>query len=78
MTERENRDLEQQGTENRMQGKGEELKGRVKDAAGGLTNDSDLQSEGKWDKLKGRAKDKLGEVQESLGREEKRSDRTEI
>jgi uncharacterized protein YjbJ (UPF0337 family) len=78
MTDRDNRDLERQGTENRVDGKTDEFKGRLKDAAGGLTNDNQMQAEGKWDKVKGKAKDAVGRAQESLGREEKRSDREEI
>jgi uncharacterized protein YjbJ (UPF0337 family) len=75
---RDDRDLEQRGTENRLKGKGEEMKGRLKDAAGGLTGDSGMQSEGKWDQLKGKVRDKVGDAQQSLGREEKRNDREEI
>ena len=45
------------------------MKGRVKDAAGGLTNDSKLQAEGKLDKVKGKVQDKVGDVQRKVGRE---------
>ena len=40
-----------------------DIKGKVKDAAGGLTGDTSLQAEGKWDQLKGKAQKKIGEVQ---------------
>jgi uncharacterized protein YjbJ (UPF0337 family) len=53
----------EKGDENKLRGKGNELKGRVKDAAGGLTNDSKLQAEGKWDKAKGKIQDKVGDFQ---------------
>ncbi len=59
-----------QGTEDSLEGKGDKLKGRVKDAVGGLTGDTSKQAEGKWDKLKGSAKDKLGKVERDLGRDD--------
>ena len=62
-------DLTRKGTENSLEGKGDNLKGRVKDAAGGLTGDSSLQAEGKWDQAKGKVKDKLGETQRDLDRD---------
>lgn len=50
----------------------DEAKGRVKEAAGDLTDDSDLKQEGKVDKATGKAKEeieKLSEkVKERLGR----------
>ncbi len=64
------RDLVDQGTEHSLEGKGDQLKGRVKDAFGGLTGDTSTQAEGKWDKLKGKAKDKLGQVERDLGRKD--------
>jgi uncharacterized protein YjbJ (UPF0337 family) len=60
----------EKGEDNKLRGKGNELKGRVKDAAGGLTNDPGLQAEGKLDKVKGRIQDKVGDVQ-------RRSDRSD-
>ncbi len=63
-------DLVDQGTEDSLKGKGDKLKGRVKDAFGGLTNDPGKQAEGKWDKLKGSAKDALGKVERDLGKDE--------
>jgi uncharacterized protein YjbJ (UPF0337 family) len=59
----------EKGTDRSVRGKGNQLKGRVKDAVGGLTNDSGLQAEGKMDKLKGKIQDKAGEVQRRVGRE---------
>ncbi len=68
------RDLVDQGTEDSLEGKTDKLKGRVKDAFGGLTNDPGKQAEGKWDKLKGKAKDKLGEVERDLGSKDQPED----
>ncbi|HSJ23927.1 MAG TPA: CsbD family protein [Longimicrobiales bacterium] len=63
------RTISEKGAENNLRGKGNELKGRVKDAVGGLTNDSSLQAEGKFDKVKGKVQDKVGDVQRRIGRE---------
>jgi len=40
----------------------DEAKGRVKEAAGDLTGDKDLQREGKVDKASGTVKDKVDDV----------------
>jgi uncharacterized protein YjbJ (UPF0337 family) len=37
-------------------------KGRVKEAAGDLTDDQDLKNEGKVDKATGKVKDAIGDV----------------
>jgi len=60
------RDLRQKGDENRVEGAIDDVKGRVKDAAGGLTGDSSLQAEGKIDKVKGKVKDKVGKIQQDV------------
>ena len=70
----EDRDLFEEGVENSMRGKGKDLKGRLKDAAGGLTGDSEMQAEGKWDRLKGKVQDKVGEFQRDLGEESRERD----
>jgi uncharacterized protein YjbJ (UPF0337 family) len=49
--------------ENTLKGMGNDLKGKLKDAAGGLTGDTSLQAEGKWDQLKGKMQKTLGDVQ---------------
>jgi uncharacterized protein YjbJ (UPF0337 family) len=66
MTDRDDRNLTERGIENSAEGKADNLKGRVKDAAGGLTGDSSLQAEGKWDQAKGKVKDKVGKAQRKL------------
>ena len=62
------KDLTSRGIENSIEGKGDKLKGKVKDAAGALTGDSKLQAEGKMDKAKGNAKDALGKAERKLDR----------
>lgn len=63
------RELHQEGADNSLEGKGRDLKGRVKDAAGGLTGDSDLQAEGKWDRVKGKVQEKIGDAQRKIARD---------
>jgi uncharacterized protein YjbJ (UPF0337 family) len=46
--------------EDRLEGAGDKVKGRLKDAGGALTGDRSLQAEGRGDELKGKAKDKKG------------------
>jgi len=43
-------------------GKTDEAKGRIKEAAGDLTDDRDLKREGKVDKAKGSLKDKVDDA----------------
>lgn len=61
-------DMMNDGLENQVEGTGKDLKGRVKDAVGGLIGDESLQAEGKLDRLKGKVQDTFGEGQENLGR----------
>lgn len=61
-------DMINDGLEHQVDGKGEDLKGRVKDAAGGLLGDQSLQNEGKMDRLKGKIEETFGKAQEGLGR----------
>ena len=42
-----------------MSGTSDQAKGRIKEAAGSLTGDKDLQSEGKADRLAGEVKEKV-------------------
>jgi uncharacterized protein YjbJ (UPF0337 family) len=47
-----------------MEGKKDDLKGRVKEAAGDLTDDEELQREGKTDRAAGSVKEKLEQAKE--------------
>lgn len=62
------KDLTQRGAENSAEGTVDNLKGKLKDAAGGLTGDTSFQAEGKWDQAKGKVKDTLGDAQRELDR----------
>jgi uncharacterized protein YjbJ (UPF0337 family) len=44
--------------------KGDEVKGRVKEAAGDLTNDKDLKNEGKMDRATSDVKEKLDDAKD--------------
>ena len=66
---RDERDLGTRGVENSAEGKAKDMKGRIKDAVGGLTGDESLQAEGKWDRVKGKVQDKVGEIQRDVDRE---------
>jgi uncharacterized protein YjbJ (UPF0337 family) len=52
----------------------DEAKGRVKEAAGDLTDDKDLKREGKVDRASGTVKDKVGDaadkVKETVNRDD--------
>jgi len=54
--------------ENKQQVEGEidKAKGRVKQAAGDLTDDPELKAEGTMDKMKGAVKKGVGDVKESI------------
>jgi len=49
------------------EGKVDEGKGRVKEAAGSLTGDSGLRNEGKVDKAAGKTKQTLGDAADGVG-----------
>ena len=59
-------DLTQDGFENSAEGKTSDLKGKVKDAVGGLTGDTSLQSEGKMDQAKGKIQDAFGKAERAV------------
>ncbi len=50
-----------------LKGKGENLKGRVKQAAGSVSGDKKLEAEGLVDRAKGAVKEKIGEVKRHTG-----------
>ncbi len=60
------RDLESRGVENQLEGKGKDVKGKVKDAWGGLTGDTSTQAEGKLDQAKGKVQDKFGKAERKI------------
>ena len=53
-------------TQNKAQGKFHEIKGKVKEKAGQLTNNPNLQAEGTIEKAAGKVQKKIGQVEEAL------------
>jgi len=49
-----------------MSGKSDQVKGQVKEAAGALTGDKDLESEGKADRRAGEAKEKADHAKDKI------------
>ena len=59
-------DLDREGAENQIKGLGNELKGKARNAVGGLTSDTSEQIKGKAEELKGKAQRKIGEAESDL------------
>ena len=59
-------DLNRDGVENQGKGLGNELKGKVRNAVGGLTGDTSEQLKGKGEELKGKTQRKIGEAETDL------------
>ena len=49
-----------------LSSKGDDLKGRAKEAVGDLTNNSDLKREGKSDRAAGKVKEVISDAKEKL------------
>ena len=49
-----------------VKGVADKAKGAVKDTAGKVTGDKELQNEGKMDKAKGEAREALGDVKDAV------------
>lgn len=54
------------GTDDKIQGKGEELLGKVKQGVGGATDNASLEAEGKADEAKGEGRGILGGVKNAV------------
>ena len=50
-----------------LEGKGEQLKGKVKQGVGNLTNDPDLHDEGVADEAAGKLQDSFGQARRDVG-----------
>jgi uncharacterized protein YjbJ (UPF0337 family) len=61
--------------DDRVKGSAQNMKGKVKEAAGEVTGDSKLQSEGKADQAAGKVRNAVGGVKDAL-REGDRKSRT--
>jgi uncharacterized protein YjbJ (UPF0337 family) len=56
-----------------IKGKIENIKGRVKEAAGSLTGDKEKQAEGTVERIKGAVREKVGQAKEEVSRKVNRS-----
>ena len=54
------------GLQDHLEGTGDQIEGRAKQAAGGLTGDRTQQGEGLLDEVKGKVKDTLGDLKDRL------------
>jgi uncharacterized protein YjbJ (UPF0337 family) len=53
-------------TENEIAGRVHEVKGTIKEKAGELTNDPDLEGEGIGEKIAGKIQKKIGQVEKAI------------
>jgi uncharacterized protein YjbJ (UPF0337 family) len=56
-----------QSTQDKAEGKFHEIKGKVKEEAGKVVNDPDLEAEGQGEQLGGKIQQKIGQVKKVLG-----------
>jgi uncharacterized protein YjbJ (UPF0337 family) len=53
-------------TRDNAEGKMHQIKGKLKEAAGIITGNRDLETEGKGEKLEGQVQEKLGEIKKVI------------
>lgn len=56
------------GNRDKGEGKAQELKGKVKEGAGKLTKDEELEAEGKAEQVVGHGKEAKGELKKAVGK----------
>ena len=61
-------DLGTDGLENQAKGAAKEVRGKVRNAVGGLTGDTSEQLKGKAREMEGKAQRKIGEAEENVDR----------
>ncbi len=54
-------------TKDELEGNLHDLKGKVKEEAGQVVNDPDLEAEGQAEKIAGKVQKKIGQVEKVLG-----------
>ena len=68
MADRTNRDLHNKGTENRVEGTVDELKGKVRGDVGDATDNHSEHLKGRAEEFKGKVQRKVGEAQQDAAR----------
>jgi uncharacterized protein YjbJ (UPF0337 family) len=58
-----------------IKGAADKAKGAIKDAAGKITGDKEMQAEGKFDKAKGAARQAVGDVKDAARRADRQTDK---
>jgi uncharacterized protein YjbJ (UPF0337 family) len=58
-----------------VKGAADKAKGAVKEAAGKITGDKEIQAEGKFDKVKGAAHKAAGDIKDAARQAERHSDK---
>ena len=66
------KDLRSRGLEDKLEGAGKELEGKVRNTAGDITDDHSEQLKGKAKELEGKAQRKLGDMETDIDRERRR------
>jgi uncharacterized protein YjbJ (UPF0337 family) len=64
MRDRDRKDLANEGAEDRLEGTGDVVEGRIRNVVGGATGDSSEQLKGKAKELGGKAKQKIGKMKQ--------------
>ena len=62
--------------EDRIKGAAQNMKGKVKEAAGKVTGDAKLETEGKADQFSGKVRNAVGGIKDSLRDADRDTDRT--
>lgn len=55
-------------TQDRVEGHGKELKGKIKEGAGKAVGNPDLRDEGRGDQVEGKVQRKAGEIKKVFGK----------
>ena len=55
-------------TKDNAEGKMHQMKGKIKEVAGKITGDRDLETEGKDENLDGKVQEKVGEIKKVVGK----------
>ncbi len=56
------------GTQDQVEGTFHKIKGKIKEAAGELSDNPELEAEGTGEKIAGKVQEKIGQVKKVLGK----------